>query len=214
MTAVLSPTQQGQRTTVTQKDFVMSQVESQDFHATVIAGIINQVLKNQRELPALRDRIAKFSRLAMTKKIVVLPAPFYYPAEDGSWNKNMLAYTDFDRKAGKVRVSLFIPALKDAQRRKPLDFFYEAAVCLAHEVIHIENQPEFPYPPPTRRSLQQHALSEAITKGKEILEIIRPLLRRKTPLPERFADESKLLSLCKDDIRSKCWVDKFLSYPR
>jgi len=189
------------KSTITEKDFAMTMDEARRFVDESINPILVTCAENPNcEITSLQTRIRRLFLDITSGQLEYLIVPAYHPDR-----QNRSALKIELSNGPRPQLVLFAPEFRDLQKQLSAEHFrYEVLVTLAHEVIHLEQLKDFKID-----TLDRIAIEEAAAWGKTILEIVRPLIAKGTPLPGGLLRLSDRLRDFRDDYRNPEWITLF-----
>jgi len=182
----------------------MTANEASDYLAKVIDPILESGANDTLEITGLRSRILQFLRMVNTGDLLFVPQTAPSPQSE----LHVLARTEIVPSAA-TRLILFLPDIKKWQGELAAEeFHYGVLLLFAHEMIHVEVADQ--YPENTEESV---AKEEAAVWGKTVLEIIRPLLLARKPVPRNHVQLSEALKTFQDQPTKPGWIQMFKFKP-
>jgi hypothetical protein len=178
--------------------------EASDYLAKVINPILESGAHDTLEIAGLRSRIVQFLQMVNAGDLLYIAQTTPSPEPE----LHVLAKTEIIPPAA-TRLILFLPDIRKWQRELAgEEFHYGVLLLFAHEMIHVEVA--YQYPENTDESV---AKEEAAVWGKTVLEIIRPLLSARKPVPRNHILLSETLKTFRDQPADSGWIQIFKPKP-
>jgi len=198
------------QTAITPKQFTMQPQAAFDWAKNVVGPILADYANNPAELPAVRNRIQKLSKLVTERRLDYRAEPLTMPG-----HPDLLAHTDYDRTAKLPVLMLFVPAVQAQQKKlSPKDFRDDLALVFAHEMIHYEQifeTHEFRLRVNEPWGIEG-AKEEAAAFGKTIIEIVRPWAKQGRMPDKALVGTAEQLAKLNDNYRDPRWIMAFINY--
>jgi len=182
----------------------MTENEAADYLAKVINPILESGANDTLEIAGLRSRILQFLRMVNAGDLLFVAQTAPSPQPE----LHVLARTEIVPSAA-TRLILFLPDIKKWQGELAAEEFrYGVLLLFAHEMIHVEVADHYP-----ENSEESVAKEEAVVWGKTVLEIIRPLLLARKPVPPNHVLLSEALKTFQDQPTNPGWIQMFKFNP-
>ncbi|MEO8065471.1 MAG: hypothetical protein ABI643_01280 [Candidatus Doudnabacteria bacterium] len=206
---LLSSVASAQQRAITPKNWVISADAAFKWVEQVATPILLKHADDPKELPAVKNRIAKLRQMLEAKQLEYLAEPFFYHG-----SKTSLGHTDYDRTARRPVLMIFVPAWQAYQKTvAPGVFENEIVLAYAHEMIHVEHMVSGEFPSTFGKPWGIDGMrEEAAAWGQTILEIIRPWNQQGRALEPSLMKLSEQLAEVKDDYKDARWVLTFSNY--
>jgi hypothetical protein len=178
--------------------------EASDYLAKVINPILESGAHETLEIAGLRSRILQFLQMVNAGDLLYIARTTPSPQPE----LHVLAKTEITPTSA-ARLILFLPDIRKWQGELAAEeFHYGVLLLFAHEMIHVEVGDQ--YPENTDESV---AKEEAAVWGKTVLEIIRPLLLARKPVPPNHILLSEALKTFQDQPTNSGWIQIFKLKP-
>jgi hypothetical protein len=170
-----------------------------------VTAVIAAYATNERELPAVRDRMARLRALIEEGRIRLR----YFcgvPEE-----RNLVVQVSKAANGHHLLVFIVAKLRSSSRHRSWQQFADHLALALVHEMIHLEHEENGTFAATAEWNFTA-AQEEAATWGKTILEVVRPWQKRGRVPDEWLRLLSTALEGERDEYDSRGWFERFLQY--